>query len=76
MTERQKLLLATYPDFVAKNLISMRTIRKNLGWRLNATAKNAGFTPQHYSLIELLRVLPKKDTYNKIARFFDWEIWE
>ena len=76
MTERQTLLLETYPDFVADNLRSMRTIRKNLGWRLGTTARNAGFTPQYYSQIELLRVVPRKDMYNKLACFFDWEIWE
>ena len=76
MTERQKWLLATYPDFVAINLRSMRTIRKNLVWRLTSTARNAGFTPQYYSQIELMRILPRKDMYNKLARFFDWEVWE
>ena len=63
------------PDFVDINLRSIKTIRKHIGWSQAYVAKEAGITKQDVSLYEQGKRIPTKNTYNKLAKFFDWEIW-
>ena len=68
--------LDTIPDFVAINMQSMKTIRKNLGWERGYVAEQVGIHPNTINKYEEDWVLPGKSNYNKLACFFDWEIWE
>ena len=64
------------PDFVFDNIDSIHTIRTTLKISLQTIAYACGMHPQTVSLWERGRALPNKKTYNKLAKFFDWEIWE
>ena len=64
------------PDFVVINVQSMRTIRKNLCWEQADVAKHIGIHRKTLYEYESGRHIPAKNNYNKLARYFDWEVWE
>ena len=64
------------PDFVFDNLDSIYTIRTTLKISLQTIAYGCGMHTKTVSLWERGMALPNKKTYNKLAKFFDWEVWE
>ena len=64
------------PDFVFDNLDSMRTIRTTLRMKVQFIAYRCHMACATIWALERGAHMPSKKTYNKLAKFFDWEVWE
>ena len=63
------------PDFVYDNIDSIKTIRKTLKISLGELSKETGISLLWISRIEDGDQLPSRAAYNKLAKVFDWEVW-
>ena len=63
------------PEFVYDNVDSMRTIRRTLRWKQSYVVQKSGISPSAYVDYEFGLRLPDKESYNKLAKIFDWEEW-
>ena len=64
------------PEFVMTNMASLRTLRRNLNWTQRFIGKSSGISLSNMSKYEAGTRKPNKETYNKLAKVFDWEEWE
>ena len=63
------------PDFVYDNIDSIKTIRKTLKISLSELHKDTGISLLWLLHIEDRDQLPSRAAYNKLAKVFDWEVW-
>lgn len=68
--------LVDIPEFVYVNLASILTLRKNLHMSQQYVADNAGISTVAVRRLETGTAIPSQKIYNRLAKFFDWEIWE
>ena len=63
------------PDFVLDNIDSMEQIMDTCGFKIRQVANLTGILPSFIREYKLGYSLPSKTNYNKLAAFFDWEVW-
>lgn len=64
------------PQFVYDNIDSMRQIRLACKFSIVDVAKATGIIPTHIGEWELGYRYPAQTNYNKLAAFYDWEVWQ
>lgn len=64
------------PEFVFINIDSMKTIRKTLKIPRINVARSTNLSRIILAQYEIGIRLPSQKSYNALANFFDWEIWE
>lgn len=63
------------PLFVRDNCNSIHDIAKNLHWTYGYIARSTGIPEGSISNYAAGIRYPDKERYNKLAAFFDWEVW-
>ncbi len=64
------------PDFVLDNLDSIRKLRKHCHIPFNSICRELDIKRTTLLEWELGERIPSKFDYNRLAVFFDWEVWE
>lgn len=64
------------PLFVRDNCNSIHDIAKNLRWTYGYIAHATGIPASTISSYAAGILFPNQRNYNKLAAFFDWEVWE
>ena len=73
-----KLQPSTYsrPIFVRDNINSIHTLAKNLHITYGDIARATGISKGTIGTYASGVAFPNQERYNRLAIFFDWEIWE
>ncbi len=64
------------PPFVIEHADSLQAIRTEKGLSQRNVADKTGLRIECISQYERGYCFPKKDNYNKLAKFFEWEEWD
>ena len=65
-----------HPEFVAKNIRLLPMYRGKSGLSQDALAQKLHMHPTLLGRYERRISLPLQANYNKLARYFGWEVWE
>lgn len=66
----------TAPFFVMQYMDNLAKIRTEKGLSQRNVADKTGLRIECISQYERGYCFPKKDNYNKLAKFFEWEEWD
>ena len=66
----------TAPFFVMQYMDNLAAIRTEKGLSRRDIANGTGLRIEYISQYERGYCFPKKDNYNKLAKFFEWEEWD
>lgn len=64
------------PFFVREYIDNLADIRREKGLSRRNIADRTGLPYDYIAQYERGYCFPKKDNYNKLAKFFNWEEWE
>ncbi len=64
------------PDFVEHNVRRLEECRAHLGMSQRDFADRVGIAQMLVCAYECGIHMPRKKNYNKLARYFCWEVWE
>ena len=64
------------PRFVKPNIAKLHSLRVGLGFSQVVLAELTGLTSTSISGYERGISIPYRKQYNKLAEFFEWEIWQ
>lgn len=63
------------PFFVMEHIDNLADARREKGLSRRNVADGTGLLYEYISQYERGYCFPKKDNYNKLAKFFNWEEW-
>ena len=66
----------TPPEFVVKNIRTLRKSRNHKGLSLAELERRTNVFSSHLCRYEIHGAVPQKENYNKLAAFFGWEAWK
>lgn len=66
----------TAPFFVMEYMDNLAEIRTEKGLSRRNVADKTGVPVDYIAQYERGYCFPKKDNYNKLAKFFEWEEWK
>ena len=64
------------PSFVIDRMDELQRERKSRGYTLPELSALTGVSASMLEQYERETCLPKAENYNKLAKFFCWEVWE
>lgn len=69
-------MMISKPDFVVKNSHSTETLRMERNLTTIALIRGTGIDYQAIMRYTTGYQIPDKEDYNKLAKFFGWQLWE
>lgn len=64
------------PQFVVDNIDSIEAICKTCRISYASIARSTGLSGSIIRDYAVFGIIPGKSNYNKLATFFDWEVWK